>query len=32
MLDVQFVASDECGSLVMMNNESVEKDLNDIKL
>jgi hypothetical protein len=25
------VASDECGSLVMMNSESVEKDLNDIK-
>jgi len=31
MLDVQLVASDECGSLVMMNSESVEKDLNDIK-
>ncbi len=31
MLDGQLVASDECGSLVMMNSESVEKYLNDIK-
>jgi hypothetical protein len=31
MLDVQLAASDEHGSLVMMNSESVEKVLNDIK-